>query len=126
MAKLTIGFGVALIALALFGYLAPSEGKASGTALIPIIFGAPLAIFGAVALNEKRRALGMHIAILVSLVGGLVGAGRAVVVLITGISNARAFLFVLLMSAICFLHVGLCVKSFIDARKRRQQKEQGE
>jgi hypothetical protein len=37
--------------------------------------------------------------------------------------NRRAFVFVWLMAILCTIFVVLCVRSFIDARKRRQLEE---
>ncbi len=65
----------------------------------------------------------MHLAAVVGVVGFLAGAGRAISVLAAGngITNALAFSMTVGLAVVCGVFVGLCVKSFIDARKRRQQ-----
>jgi hypothetical protein len=60
MAKLTIGFGVALIVLGAWGFF--GTGGAHPTALIPAYFGLALAVCGGLAQTEnaKQRMLWMH------------------------------------------------------------------
>ena len=69
MATTTIGFGVVLILLGLAGFF--GTGSAHPTALIPAVFGILLAVLGAMAKDEKRRKLAMHIAVTVGLLGFL-------------------------------------------------------
>lgn len=72
MAKITIGFGVALIVLGIIGFL-PHRAP---TALIPTYIGAALAICGAIALKPEMRKHAMHAAVILGLIGFL-GAGGA-------------------------------------------------
>jgi hypothetical protein len=67
MAKLTIGFGILLIVLGIFGYVA--TGSAHPTALIPVWIGILFVLFGVMANteNSKRRMLWMHISVTVAL-----------------------------------------------------------
>ena len=120
MGRITIGFGAVLIALGLIGYLPHQE---SPTALIPAVFGVVLVVLGVLALRDNMRKHAMHLAAVVGVVGFLAGAGRAISVLVgpTGITNELAFTMTVLLAVVCGVFVGLCVKSFIDARKRRQQ-----
>src|SRR2546423_12088201 len=69
LANTTIGFGIVLILLGLGGYF--GTDRVSPTALIPAAFGLLLAIFGALARDEKRRKMAMHIAVTVGLLGFL-------------------------------------------------------
>jgi hypothetical protein len=103
------------------------------TAAIPAGFGLSLAILGYVAIqNEKARMHVMHTAVLVSLLGFLVPAVR-VAMAIPGALSEGAFRHAdgrdatvsvaeqTVMALLCAAHVGLCVKSFIDARRSRRQ-----
>ena len=103
MAKVTILFGLLLIALGLVGYFgyAPSDegadaaavveavegavqgeaaedgsGGAAVTALIPAFVGGVLLLLGLIALSEGARKHAMHGAAMIGLLGFLAGAGR--------------------------------------------------
>ena len=78
MAKLALGFGLALIGLGAWGYLGATAGHASLTALIPAAVGGLLLACGLVALREGLRMHAMHAAALVGLLGTLLAAGRGV------------------------------------------------
>ncbi len=65
MARTTIGFGIAMIALGLIGYF--GSNMVSVTALIPAIFGVLLVVFGAIAQKEHLRKHAMHGAAVVGL-----------------------------------------------------------
>ena len=69
MARLTILFGIVLILLGGFGFVA--TGSHFPTALIPSAFGIVLAILGFFAhgAETKRRMLLMHIAVTIGLIG---------------------------------------------------------
>jgi hypothetical protein len=112
---ITIGFGIVLILLGLAGYF--GTGMASMTALIPAVFGVLLSVFGAMARDEKKRKTAMHIAVMLGLVG-LIGD---VVTLLSRFNVERppAIASQLLMAALMTVYVALCVKSFIDARRKR-------
>jgi hypothetical protein len=121
MAKLTIGFGVVLIALGAWGYVA--TGSAYPTALIPTWFGLVLAIAGMLANSPdaKRRMLWMHVAVTVGLLG-FIGALVRVVIEYAGahggpLAHPVAVEDQAAMAAICLVFVGLCVRSFIAARR---------
>lgn len=148
MPKFAIIFGALLIALGLIAYFgseptsskstddtsaasANEEGEKKGrsmTAMIPAFFGAPLLILGVVGLGgESMRKHAMHGAAMVGLLGGLAGLGKGgmdLVKLATGQEvNGRAMTFVWLMAVLCIAFVVLCVKSFVDARKKREAEE---
>jgi fluoride ion exporter CrcB/FEX len=121
LATTTIGFGVVLIVLGLGGYF--GTDRVSPTALIPAAFGVLLVIFGALARDEQRRKLAMHIAVVVGLLGflGTVSGLIELPTLISGGTVARpaAVISKSIMAALMAVYVAMCVKSFIDARRRR-------
>src|ERR1700723_4198525 len=67
MAKLTMGFGILLVLLGVFGFVA--TGSAHPTALIPVWIGLLFVLFGVMATtdNSKKRMLWMHISVTVAL-----------------------------------------------------------
>jgi hypothetical protein len=151
MARTTIVFGILLVLLGVIGYWgsAPAEddaaisaeavtaggaspagetAKRSVTALIPACVGAILLLCGLIALNEKLRMHAMHAAVVVGLLGAIAGFGRGAMGVGKFLSNdpelnRRAFVFVWLMAILCTIFVVLSVRSFIEARKRRQLEE---
>jgi O-antigen/teichoic acid export membrane protein len=114
MAGKTIGFGVALIVLGLAGYLA--SGAAQITALIPAFFGLPLLLIGFLARDDKKRKAAMHVAVVVGLLGFL-GSLYSLITRWT-YANPGAMLAQLGMVLLTAAFVGLCLKSFIDARRQ--------
>jgi hypothetical protein len=121
VAATTIAFGVALIALGLAGYF--GSGGVSVTALIPAAFGVVLALLGVLARNEGMRTHAMHGAAMVGLLGFL-GSARGLLrlpALMSGGEVARPAAVVAqsVMALLMLLFVGLCVRSFINARVRR-------
>ncbi|GGH09648.1 hypothetical protein [Silvibacterium dinghuense] len=123
MAKLTITFGVVLIALGIFSFLI--TGHHYPTSLIPAGFGLLLAIFGALANSDdaKKRMLHMHIAVTIGLLGFL-GTAKSIVDYIE-MMQGRQFLFPAAveekaaMAVLLLIFVLLCVRSFINARRAR-------
>jgi hypothetical protein len=126
MAKLTIGFGLVLILLGIWGFAATGSASAHSSTLFPTWFGLALAVCGLLALTEdqKRRMLWMHAAAVLGLVGFLGAGYRALSVLIQAHGATLAFPIAvanqLAMSLICLVFVILCVRSFIAARSSRQ------
>jgi len=120
LANKTIATGVALIVLGLAGYF--GAGAASLTALIPAAFGVVLAALGAAARNDARRKLAMHIAVVVGLIGffGSVSGLLKLPRLVAGDEVARPLAVVAqsVMALLTAYFVVLCVKSFIDARRK--------
>ena len=122
MAKVTLFFAFLLAALGLAGYV--GTGSAHMTALIPFWFGLALGLFGwlAISPDERRRRLFMHIAVTVGLVAFLGGAAEAIrgYVHATGLGeqpNMTALASKLAMAGLMLVYVGLCVRSFIAARR---------
>src|SRR5580765_6732795 len=108
-----------LIALGVGGYIL-TEMK-SLTALIPAALGALLIVFGLLARQEKMRMHAMHAAVLIGLIGLIGGLAMIVKALNAEQINTNSFGMNIAMAVICGAFVVLCVKSFIDARKRRRQ-----
>ena len=121
MANTTIGFGSVLVVLGVGGYF--GSDRASVTALIPAAFGLLLAIFGALARDEKRRKMAMHIAVTIGLLGflGTVSGLLQLPTLLSGgvVERPGAVVSKSIMAVLMAIYVGMCVKSFIDARRRR-------
>ena len=121
MANITIGFGIVLIVLGLGGYF--GSDRVSVTALIPAAVGLLLAIFGALARDEKRRKMAMHIAVTIGLLGflGTVSGLLQLPTLLSGgvVERPGAVVSKSIMAVLMAIYVGMCVKSFIDARRRR-------
>ena len=115
MANITIGFGIVLIVLGLGGYF--GTDRVSVTALIPAAFGLLLVLFGALARDEKRRKMAMHIAVTVGLVAFL---GDVFTLVSRGaIERQAALISQSIMAVLMAVYVAMCVKSFIDARRKR-------
>jgi hypothetical protein len=124
MAKLTIVFGVVLIALGAWGFVA--TGSIYPTSLIPAYFGLALAWSGTLAMAQPaKRMLWMHVAVMAGLLG-FIGAGvMAIVELVKAhgapLAHPVAVEDQAAMAAICLVFVGLCVRSFIAAKRARTQ-----
>ncbi len=124
MARLTILFGIVLILLGGFGYVA--TGSHFPTALIPSAFGIVLAILGFFAHTPetKRRMLLMHIAVTIGLLGFLFTA-KSIFDYLQMTLNGRQFIHPsaveekAAMSVLLLIFVILCVRSFIAARRSR-------
>jgi len=123
VAKVSIFFGALLFILGFVAFV--GTGSAHPTALIPIYFGLPLVVFGYLAKSpiESRRKLYMHINVTIGLLGFLGAVGKA----IQGYGHARslgidpdmkAIGAQLIMAALLFIYVMMCVRSFIDARRK--------
>jgi ABC-type uncharacterized transport system permease subunit len=121
MAPLAIAFG-ALLTLLGGGVYFYTE-MVSVTALIPAFFGIPLIVLGVIAGNEKFRMHAMHGAALVGLIGFAIPGYMVIAGLIRGDAFNAAKQEQAAMAGICGVFLGLCVKSFIDARMARKQKE---
>ncbi|HZP06923.1 MAG TPA: hypothetical protein VFB43_18625 [Terracidiphilus sp.] len=126
MAKVTLVFAVLLVILGLVGYL--GTGSAHSTALIPMWFGLALGLFGFLAISpsEGRRKLFMHINVTIGLLG-LIGAA---VEALRGYAAARAagiepdhiaLASKLTMAGLLLIYVNMCIRSFIAARRARQE-----
>ena len=123
MAVPTLITAVLLIAVGAMGYASQDPEKASITALIPAFLGGALAICGLLAFKDGARKHAMHAAAALALLGGLGAPYPIVKRLIKGTDvsfSEPAVISAALTSLICFVFVGLCVRSFIQAKKARQ------
>lgn len=121
MAKITIGFGVALVVLGIIGFV--GSGASSVTALIPTFFGIVLAALGVVGRNPDRRALTMHVAALLALLG-IVGSAPGLLDLpdlLAGNDLERPWAVGVqsIMVVLLIVYLVLAVRSFIAARRER-------
>ncbi len=124
MARLTILFGVVLILLGGFGFVA--TGSHAPTALIPSYVGIVLLLLGFFAYTPdlKRRMIFMHIAVTVGLLGFL-GTVKSGIIDYLLMMNGRQFPHPVAveekaaMSVLMLVFVLLCVRSFISARRAR-------
>ena len=128
MPKITIGFGLACIALGLFAYFGSTSDNPSKTALIPAFFGLPMIILGAVAMQEKLRKHAMHVAVLLAFLAMWMPAMRGIPKTLqllggTEIENPRGAVVQTVFALLCVGFVVLCVQSFIAARKAMKQAE---
>ena len=117
MAKVAIGIGVALIALALYGYFAVPEPR-SWTALIPAFAGVPLLICGLLRSIPTMRKHAMHAAATFGLLGFIAPLGRLPKTLKAEPRNNLAAFSQLAMCLLCLLFVIMCVMSFINRARR--------
>ncbi len=123
MARLTILFGIVLILLGLLTYM--ETGRHFPTSLIPAAFGIILGVCGALArtADTKRRAIVMHIAVTVGLLGFLATA-KSIYQYIQ-LKQGIAFKYPIAveekfaMSILMLVYTILCVRSFIQARRAR-------
>jgi len=123
MAKLTIVFGILLVAVGAWGFVA--TGSAHPTALIPAGFGLLFVVFGILANSPepKKRMLWMHIAVTLALVLflSLIKADIQMVQMMQGMSfeHPVAVQEKAIASVLSLVFVLLCVRSFISARRAR-------
>ena len=123
MARLTIVFGVLLSAIAVGAYLIEGEGRKA--MLHPAGLGVLLIICGALAITNdlKRRALWMHIAVLVGLAG--VGFGAKGAMQVFQLSHGAALAHPVgieeraVVCLVSLIFVGFCVRNFIENRRAR-------
>ena len=122
MPIVTIVTGSLLSVLGILGYVF-SESH-SLTALIPLAFGTLLETCGALALRPAFKKHAMHVAALLALLGiaGSFTGFFNFLKLITGSLVARplAAQTQSAMFVICLVFLGLCVRSFRDARAARE------
>ena len=116
MANVAVAFGAVLLILGVGGYL--GSGMVSLTALIPAVFGLLLLILGVIARDARRRRHAMHGAALVALLG-FAGTVNGLVKVVTGDLGPRpqAAMAQAAMAALMIVFLGLCIRSFINARR---------
>lgn len=126
MPKVTIGFGLLLCGLSAAVLLLKQEFQL-GTWLIPSVVGLPLIVLGLVAtMNAASKKHVMHAAVTLALLGGLVALVQGVRQIVQWMVSGKEILplaagMIWAMTVLCFVFVGLCVRSFIAARKAREK-----
>lgn len=123
MAPVTIGFGILLMVVGIVGYVVTD--RVSFTALIPAWFGVALLVLGVLAYKDNLRKHAMHLAAMLGLLGFLFTAKGLLrlATLLTGgeVERPAAVISQSIMAVSCAVFVGLCVKSFVDARRARNR-----
>jgi hypothetical protein len=126
MARMTLIFALLMVVLGEAGYL--GTGSQYKTALIPVLFGLALGLFGFLALRakeEKPRMVFMHVNVTIGLIGFLaatfVAIHRSMLATAAGVApNKIALGSQLAMAGLMGTYVALCVRSFIAARSARK------
>ena len=115
MSNLTLGYGVFLVVWGnVVGLLSTSD---SLTRFIPCLPGLGLAVSGWLAKSKpEQRKLWMHVAVVFGLITAIFGT-RFFMVMSEGIGLASGSMLMLLLTGLAY--TGLCVRSFIEARKAR-------
>lgn len=116
MPRITIGLGGVLIAIGVIAYIATAF--ASWTALIPAILGAVILICGLI--GNKRPKVGVHIALVVAILGILGTAMNVMQVgaLLAGEAERPAAVITSVITFVLLVvYVVLGVRSFIAARR---------
>ena len=106
--------GTLLILTGLIGYIV--TGTSSLTAFIPAVFGLILVLLGIWANTEVTRKHAMHAAAAVGLISLIVGLGSLVLSSLYPRSLASVLAQVAMIT-IAAAFLGLCVRSFINARR---------
>lgn len=123
MAKLSITYGVIFILMGLISYFGISSE--SITALIPAFFGIPMLVLGWFGLNEKYLKHTMHGAAVLMLLGffGTIGGLIKLFKMLGGAETARPAAVTVqgIMAVMCLVFLIFAVKSFIEARKKREE-----
>ncbi|OYT69978.1 MAG: hypothetical protein CFK52_12385 [Chloracidobacterium sp. CP2_5A] len=123
MPLISIANGIALIMLSIVGYALKDPVNSGATAFIPAGFGLLFVAFGAMALKESLRKHAMHAASAAALLGVLGGLTPILMSLVKGNFGARPLALALQigMLVLCGEMLALCVVSFVQARRRREQ-----
>lgn len=120
MPRITISFGAILIILGIIAYFA--TGMVSWTALIPSILGAVIAIFGAIGIKQPK--IGIHIALVVAILG-ILGTFRNVLQLGEVFAGTAERPAAVIVSTITFvllvIYLVLGIRSFMSARRWKEE-----
>jgi hypothetical protein len=125
MPLISIVAGLLLIAVGLEGYtnslgVFNVEKLHSITSLIPAFFGAFLLVCGILAFLPNLRKHMMHVAAMVGLLGTLAGLGMGIRAVAAGKEFGPAVKMQFVLGVISLAFLGLCVRSFIEARRRQR------
>lgn len=126
MARLTLAFGVLILLVAVGAYVIAGAGHTTGM-LHPAGLGVLLMVCGVLGHTQdlKRRALWMHIAVVIGLVGIGFGLKGAIDVfgLAHGAEVAQAVAIGIeeraLICLLSLIFVAFCVRNFIENRRKR-------
>ena len=121
MAGLSVLMGFLLILLGVVGYVA--SDMVSPTALIPAAFGVVILMLGAYGRAPGRRAVAMHLAMGIAIVGviGSVAGLLAVARWMTGSYDGPLTLAPIaraLMAVLLVIYLAAGIKSFVAARRK--------
>jgi hypothetical protein len=120
MTSTTRLFGIVLILLGVASY--SLTGRTSITAMIPAFFGAAFVICAMIARrSDAARRHAMHAAVAIGLVGAIAALVRGIPGAINGDPTRPAVMAQLAMGVLLLIYVALGVRSFIAARRSRQQ-----
>lgn len=121
MARVTIGFGAALVLLGIIGFV--GSGAESVTALIPSFFGAVFVALGVAGRSTDRRAMTMHIAAALAVLGiaGSIAGLVDLPDLLAGNDLERPWAVAVqsIMAVVLVVYLVLAVRSFIAVRRAR-------
>lgn len=123
IAKVAISIGVLLVLLGIGFYV--GTGSAHATALIPAWFGLAIGICGVLGNTQdaKRRALWMHIAVTLGLLGFLFPGFRALRSSLHASTLNEVQRIAMweswVMAVVCLVFTALCVRNFIANRRTR-------
>jgi len=121
MPFITIIYAVLLLLLGIIGFTI--TGASSVTALIPAYFAVVVLILGLLALKEQYRKRGMHAAAafsLIGLLGTIPGLLKLFRMLFGGeIARPAAAISQSIMAVLSLLFFLLCLKSFLDAHRKK-------
>ena len=116
MTYLGIAYGLALVALGVFGYF--KSGAVSVTALIPAFLGTPITVLALLSLNPKFLKIGMHIIVVIALLG-FIATAKDTLGLISGkeIENQLAAYSKAITCIMSFAFIVFSIVSFIKTRR---------
>ena len=122
MPLVTIITGSLLSLLGIAGYV--FSDRSSLTALIPLLFGTLLELCGVLALRPAMKKHAMHGASVLALLG-ILGSARGAIGIFTllgggTVARPLAVQVQAAMFVICLVFLMLCIRSFREARKRRE------
>jgi len=129
MAWPTIICGALLVLIGIVGYGTSEVQPPPITALIPAFIGAALVVCGALAFKDNLRKHVMHLAAMIGLFGFLGGFAPLIRQIVKGNDfdpMKKPAIAGELTILVCLVFVGMCVNSFIQAKKARKAKEAAE
>ena len=111
--KLSIIVGILLISLGVILFI--SSGALTGL-FFPSGFGISIFSCGLIAMNEKKRKIAAHVAVLFGLIGAVGGLGMGMKE-VSEAGMGLAPIGMLIMGFLCLIYLVACIKSFKDTRK---------